>query len=248
MVKIRSIREVQEEIGEYDRVLNSESKEIRLRILNTYIEVIKNKWEYRKLREEYIEKCTELNKITEGGIPLGLDLEENIKILADYIQNSNLISMLDQNLVKQLNFNELKNVSYPLRKKFQKDYDTLSLTVDIYYLINEILNNIMKRMSLIRKNIGKDIDHKLLEKCNRDEVQNNGKNVINIKAKTELEYMACRDLVYIRFDELLEQGVINQLTYDCAMTLVNEVFNYYIDGFDEIVISNSKRSEKKLKK
>ncbi len=56
--------------------------------------------------------------------------------------------------------------------------------------------------------------------------------------------MACRDIAYMKLDQMLEEDKINQLIYDCGMTIINEIFNYYIDGLDEITIAPASKKEK----
>ena len=82
-MKTRNILEVQEEIKrcEENKILNNEQKEIRLRILKTYIKVLQSKEEYQKLKISYREKCIQLNRKTEQSILLKADLEENIRTL-----------------------------------------------------------------------------------------------------------------------------------------------------------------------
>ncbi|MCI8548011.1 MAG: hypothetical protein HFJ38_03885 [Bacilli bacterium] len=245
-MKTRNILEVQEEIKrcEENKILNNEQKEIRLRILKTYIKVLQSKEEYQKLKISYREKCIQLNKKTEQSIPLKTDLEENIRTLKEYIENTSLVNLLDKNLIKNLDYINLKNATYPYRKGKEHEYEVLSLAIDIYNLINAILENIMKRISTSKENLSKYINTELLEKCSRKEENNHGKKTVKIKAKNIPEYMACRDIAYMKLDQMLEEDKINQLIYDCGMTIINEIFNYYIDGLDEITIAPASKKEK----
>lgn len=245
-MKTRNILEVQEEIKrcEENKILNNEQKEIRLRILKTYIKVLQSKEEYQKLKISYREKCIQLNRKTEQSILLKADLEENIRELKEYIKNTSLVNLLDKNLIKSLDYINLKNVTYPYRKGKEHEYEVLSLAIDIYNLINAILENIMKRISTSKENLSKYINVELLEKCSRKEENNHGKKTVKIKAKNIPEYMACRDIAYMKLDQMLEEDKINQLIYDCGMTIINEIFNYYIDGLDEITIAPASKKEK----
>ena len=177
-----------------------------LKILESYIEMF-----------NFITKANELVELSEDDYQIEKTLKLNKISLKGYVLDSECCVNLSANNIKDYSINELKNYLIQYEKSFNVDYSNYFLALSLYEAIEEIENLVDNKVNLEIQKINELIP-----------------NINNIKSISQNEFEKLYLNLKNKLDNYFKDNSLNEKSYNICIQILNDIFNFYINGYPNI--------------
>ena len=188
-----------------------------LKILESYIEMGKIQNKINSEMFNFITKANELVELSEDDYQIEKTLKLNKISLKGYVLDSECCVNLSANNINDYSIDELKNYLIQYEKSFNVDYSNYFLALSLYEAIEEIENLVDNKVNLEIQKINELIP-----------------NINNIKSISKNEF----DKLYLnlknQLDNYFKDNSLNEKSYNICIQILNDIFNFYINGYPNI--------------
>ena len=188
-----------------------------LKILESYIEMDKIQNKINSEMFNFITKANELVELSEDDYQIEKTLKLNKISLKGYVLDSECCVNLSANNINDYSIDELKNYLIQYEKSFNVDYSNYFLALSLYEAIEEIENLVDNKVNLEIQKINELIP-----------------NINNIKSISQNEF----EKLYLNFknqlDNCFKDNSLNEKSYNICIQILNDIFNFYINGYPNI--------------
>ena len=214
-------------------------KRIRLGILFSYLTILERRKERKELTNNYMNLGALISENSNGEVYLSQNLEESLRVIRNYIEDSDIVRLVQERDGIKYDFVALKNVIFPYKKIMTKSFNNIDIAIELYGTLFKLVDNIRSSALFMQKSLESLVGIELLSKCYDEYITDNSKNrCLNRKNKSITEYNLNKkqsiDVLY----ELYKKGTISLDVYNYSMDMINELFDYYINGLPKIAINN----------
>lgn len=188
-----------------------------LKILESYIEMGKIQNKINSEMFNFITKANELVELSEDDYQIEKTSKLNKVSLKGYVLDSECCVNLSANNINDYSIDELKNYLIQYEKSFNVDYSNYFLALSLYEAIEEIENLVDNKVNLEIQKINELIP-----------------NINNIKSISKNEF----DKLYLnlknQLDNYFKDNSLNEKSYNICIQILNDIFNFYINGYPNI--------------
>ena len=188
-----------------------------LKILESYIEMDKIQNKINSEMFNFITKANELVELSEDDYQIEKTLKLNKISLKGYVLDSECCVNLSANNIKDYSINELKNYLIQYEKSFNVDYSNYFLALSLYEAIEEIENLVDNKVNLEIQKINELIP-----------------NINNIKSISQNEFEKLYLNLKNQLDNYFKDNSLNEKSYNICIQILNDIFNFYINGYPNI--------------
>lgn len=188
-----------------------------LKILESYIEMDKIQNKINSEMFNFITKANELVELSEDDYQIEKTLKLNKISLKGYVLDSECCVNLSANNIKDYSINELKNYLIQYEKSFNVDYSNYFLALSLYEAIEEIENLVDNKVNLEIQKINELIP-----------------NINNIKSISQNEFEKLYLNLKNKLDNYFKDNSLNEKSYNICIQILNDIFNFYINGYPNI--------------
>ena len=188
-----------------------------LKILESYIEMDKIQNKINSEMFNFITKANELVELSEDDYQIEKTLKLNKISLKGYVLDSECCVNLSANNIKDYSINELKNYLIQYEKSFNVDYSNYFLALSLYEAIEEIENLVDNKVNLEIQKINELIP-----------------NINNIKSISQNEFEKLYLNLKNQLDNYFKDNSLNVKSYNICIQILNDIFNFYINGYPNI--------------
>lgn len=190
---------------------------ISLKIIDSFskIEKINNDINYKL--SNFIMNAKELVELSDGYYQIEKNLKLNKIFLKGFLLESSCCISLNNNNIIDYSLDELKNYLVKYEHDSGEDYSKYHLAVMLYKLIEDIEELVKLKVELEFKELSGIISNineiKTIDKSNCD------KFYVDIKSQ---------------LDNYIKNNDFDEKTYSICMQMINDIFNFYINGYPNI--------------
>ena len=188
-----------------------------LKILESYIEMDKIQNKINSEMFNFITKANELVELSEDDYQIEKTLKLNKISLKGYVLDSECCVNLSANNIKDYSINELKNYLIQYEKSFNVDYSNYFLALSLYEATEEIENLVDNKVNLEIQKINELIP-----------------NINNIKSISQNEFEKLYLNLKNQLDNYFKANSLNEKSYNICIQILNDIFNFYINGYPNI--------------
>lgn len=188
-----------------------------LKILESYMEMDKIQNKINSEMFNFITKANELVELSEDDYQIEKTLKLNKISLKGYVLDSECCVNLSANNIKDYSINELKNYLIQYEKSFNVDYSNYFLALSLYEAIEEIENLVDNKVNLEIQKINELIP-----------------NINNIKSISQNEFEKLYLNLKNQLDNYFKANSLNEKSYNICIQILNDIFNFYINGYPNI--------------
>lgn len=193
------------------------SKNLNLRILESYAEIDKMQDKINNEIFNFIAKANELVELSNDEYQIEKTFMLNKISLKGYILDSDCCIQLHDNNINNYSIDELKNYLIQYEKYFNNNYSNYLLAISLYELIEDIEKQIdskieleISELSIIIQNIS---SIKNADKANYENLYYDFKN---------------------KLDNHFKENKLDEKSYNVCIQILNDIFNFYISGYPNI--------------
>lgn len=191
---------------------------LSVKILESYINIDKLNDNIINKTFQFINKASELVELSEGMYQIEKTIKLNKISLKGYLLNSPCCTFLEENNVKDYTIDELKNYLMKYEKLKNEDCSQYYLALSLFELLEEIENLFEDKIDLEISKI-----FKLTPLINEiDKIDSNDYERLYNEIKKDLK------------DKYLNNKLIDDKSFEICMRFVNDIFNFYINGYPNI--------------
>ena len=188
-----------------------------LKILESYIEMDKIQNKINSEMFNFITKANELVELSEDDYQIEKTLKLNKISLKGYVLDSECCVNLSANNINDYSIDELKNYLIQYEKSFNVDYSNYFLALSLYEAIEEIENLVDNKVNLEIQKINELIP-----------------NINNIKSISQNEFEKLYLNLKNQLDNYFKDNSLNEKSYNICIQILNDIFNFYINGYPNI--------------
>ena len=188
-----------------------------LKILESYIEMDKIQNKINSEMFNFITKANELVELSEDDYQIEKTLKLNKISLKGYVLDSECCVNLSANNINDYSIDELKNYLIQYEKSFNVDYSNYFLALSLYEAIEEIENLVDNKVNLEIQKINELIP-----------------NINNIKSISQNEFEKLYLNLKNQLDNYFKANSLNEKSYNICIQILNDIFNFYINGYPNI--------------
>ena len=188
-----------------------------LKILESYIEMDKIQNKINSEMFNFITKANELVELSEDDYQIEKTLKLNKISLKGYVFDSECCVNLSANNINDYSIDELKNYLIQYEKSFNVDYSNYFLALSLYEAIEEIENLVDNKVNLEIQKINELIP-----------------NINNIKSISQNEFEKLYLNLKNQLDNYFKDNSLNEKSYNICIQILNDIFNFYINGYPNI--------------
>ncbi len=193
------------------------STDLNLKILESYVEIDKIQDEINNKMFNFITNANQLVELSEDDYQIEKTIKLNKISLKSYILDSPCCSSLQENNITNYSIEELKNFFVKYEKIYNEDLSKYYLALSLYEILEEI-----------EKLIDKKIEREISEISN---IFNDIRNIQNIVSdEYEKLYFDSKNKINTEY----KNNKINDMAYNLCIQLLNDIFNFYMNGYPNI--------------
>lgn len=193
------------------------STDLNLKILESYVEIDKIQDEINNKMFNFITNANQLVELSEDDYQIEKTIKLNKISLKSYILDSPCCSSLQENNITNYSIEELKKIFVKYEKIYNEDLSKYYLALSLYEMLEEI-----------EKLVDKKIEREISEISN---IFNDIRNIQNIVSdEYEKLYFDSKN----KIDTEYKNNKINDKAYNLCIQLLNDIFNFYINGYPNI--------------
>ena len=193
------------------------NNELSLKLIESYVEIDKIHDDINNKIFNFITKANELVGLSEDDYQIEKTLMLNKISLKGYVLDSDLCNQLNENNITDYSIDELKNYFNQYEKSSNNDYSNYLLALSLYELIEDIENKVDSKIEL-----------------EITELSNIVQNISDINSTDKSNY----ENLYYNFknqlDNYINDGKLDKKSYGISIKILNDVFNFYINGYPNI--------------
>lgn len=193
------------------------STDLKLKILESYVEIDKIQDEINNKMFNFITNANQLVELSEDDYQIEKTIKLNKISLKSYILDSPCCSSLQENSITNYSIEELKNFFVKYEKIYNEDLSKYYLALSLYEMLEEI-----------EKLVDKKIEREISEISNIFNGIRNIKNIIS--SEYEKLYFDSKN----KIDTEYKNNKINDKAYNLCIQLLNDIFNFYMNGYPNI--------------
>ena len=193
------------------------STDLNLKILESYVEIDKIQDEINNKMFNFITNANQLVELSEDDYQIEKTIKLNKISLKSYILDSPCCSSLQENNITNYSIEELKNFFVKYEKIYNEDLSKYYLALSLYEMLEEI-----------EKLVDKKIEREISEISNIFNGIRNIKNIIS--SEYEKLYFDSKN----KIDTEYKNNKINDMEYNLCIQLLNDIFNFYMNGYPNI--------------
>ena len=199
-----------------------------MNISNNILEIYNDKQKYDKIINsliyDFIVKANELVEKSENKYQIEHSIKLNEISLKDYILNSKFCVLLENNNVAEYTIDALE--------KYMNNYEYQNPEFDMYKY--KLALSLYKELEKIKEIIDKKID---MEVSRIENIINSINGIKNINNKGEYQNLFNKVNIEIK-QKYIDTNIIDDTTSNYINQIINDIFNYYIDGYKNILITS----------
>ena len=199
-----------------------------MNISNNILEIYNDKQKYDKIINsliyDFIVKANELVEKSENMYQIEHSIKLNEISLKDYILRSDFCVLLKQNNVVDYTIEELE--------QYMNNYEYQNPEFDMYKY--KLALSLYKELEKIKEIIDKKID---MEVSRIENIINSINGIKNINNKGEYQNLFNKVNIEIK-QKYIDTNIIDDTTSNYINQIINDIFNYYIDGYKNILITS----------
>ena len=193
------------------------STDLNLKILESYVEIDKIQDEINNKMFNFITNANQLVELSEDDYQIEKTIKLNKISLKSYILDSPCCSSLKENNITNYSVEELKNFFVKYEKTYNEDLSKYYLALSLYEMLEEI-----------EKLVDKKIEREISKISN---IFNDIRNIQNIVSdEYEKLYFDSKN----KIDTEYKNNKINDKAYNLCIQLLNDIFNFYMNGYPNI--------------
>ncbi len=191
---------------------------ISIKILESYMDIDKIQDSINNKLFSFITNASKLVDLSEDMYQIEKTIKLNEISLKAYILDSKCCKILKENNITNYSIDDLKNFIYKYEQNTNEDCYEYHLSLSLYELLEEI---------------EKLVDDKINLEINKiSELTPIINEVANINTnKYEMLYNQIRQDITNNY---LNQNLIDDKSFNICIRFVNDIFNYYINGYPDI--------------
>ena len=193
------------------------SADLNLKILESYVEIDKIQDEINNKMFNFITNANQLVELSENDYQIEKTIKLNKISLKSYILDSPCCSSLKENNITNYSVEELKKSFVKYEKIYNEDLSKYYLALSLYEMLEEI-----------EKLVDKKIEREISEISNIFNGIRNIKNIIS--SEYEKLYFDSKN----KIDTEYKNNKINDKAYNLCIQLLNDIFNFYMNGYPNI--------------
>ncbi len=226
-MNVEQIQEEMKKISENHNLTNEE-KSARIKIYQTILESTIQESNYKEQMKQFIQGANEMINVSGGLFQIENSLEYNKISLKGNILESDLVKNLNEKGIENFTLEDLTTFHIP---SYEQEYGVnlieTKLAISLYEKIENIEKVKQKQMEIISKNLGdllgKDIFSKISESS-------------TIQSEVQLQENYHKAIMVI--EKLYgNEGILDLQTKNATIQLLNQLFNYYINGNGKISLN-----------
>lgn len=199
-----------------------------MNISNNILEIYNDKQKYdEQIKSLMLDFMTKANELVEKSNDM-YQIEHSIKLneisLKDYILRSDFCVLLKQNNVVDYTIEELE--------QYMNNYEYQNPEFDMYKY--KLALSLYKELKNIKEIIDKKID---MEVSRIENIINSINGIKNINNKGEYQNLFNKVNIEIK-QKYIDTNIIDDTTSNYINQIINDIFNYYIDGYKNILITS----------
>ena len=193
------------------------STDLNLKILESYVEIDKIQDEINNKMFNFITNANQLVELSEDDYQIEKTIKLNKISLKSYILDSPCCSSLQENNITNYSIEELKNFFVKYEKIYNEDLSKYYLALSLYEMLEEI-----------EKLVDNKIEREISEISNIFNGIRNIKNIIS--SEYEKLYFDSKN----KIDTEYKNNKINDKAHNLCIQLLNDIFNFYMNGYPNI--------------
>ncbi len=194
------------------------NENLNLKILEFYVEIDKIHDNINNKLFNFITKANELVEMSEDDYQIERTLKLNKISLKGYVLDSKCCISLNDNNISNYSITELKDYLIQYEKQFNEDCSKYFLAISLYETIEKIENQVDNKINLEINKI--------------TELVSDINNIKNINSNEyEALYKHIKNELTIKY---LNLNLLDDKSFSICVQLLNDIFNYYINGYPNI--------------
>lgn len=199
-----------------------------MNISNNILEIYNDKQKYdEQINSLMLDFMTKANELVEKSNDM-YQIEHSIRLneisLKDYILRSDFCVLLKQNNVVDYTIEELE--------QYMNNYEYQNSEFDMYKY--KLALSLYKELEKIKQIIDKKID---MEVSRIENIINSINGIKNINNKGEYQNLFNKVNIEIK-QKYIDTNIIDDTASNYINQIINDIFNYYIDGYKNILITS----------
>lgn len=199
-----------------------------MNISNNILEIYNDKQKYdEQINSLMLDFMTKANELVEKSNDM-YQIEHSIRLneisLKDYILRSDYCVLLKQNNVVDYTIEELE--------QYMNNYEYQNSEFDMYKY--KLALSLYKELEKIKQIIDKKID---MEVSRIENIINSINGIKNINNKGEYQNLFNKVNIEIK-QKYIDTNIIDDTASNYINQIINDIFNYYIDGYKNILITS----------
>ena len=199
-----------------------------MNISNNILEIYNDKQKYdEQINSLMLDFMTKANELVEKSNDM-YQIEHSIRLneisLKDYILRSDFCVLLKQNNVVDYTIEELE--------QYMNNYEYQNSEFDMYKY--KLALSLYKELEKIKQIIDKKID---MEVSRIENIINSINEIKNINNKGEYQNLFYKVNIEIK-QKYIDTNIIDDTASNYINQIINDIFNYYIDGYKNILITS----------
>ena len=199
-----------------------------MNISNNILEIYNDKQKYdEQINSLMLDFMTKANELVEKSNDM-YQIEHSIRLneisLKDYILRSDFCVLLKQNNVVDYTIEELE--------QYMNNYEYQNSEFDMYKY--KLALSLYKELEKIKQIIDKKIDMKV---SRIENIINSINGIKNINNKGEYQNLFNKVNIEIK-QKYIDTNIIDDTASNYINQIINDIFNYYIDGYKNILITS----------
>ena len=199
-----------------------------MNISNNILEIYNDKQKYdEQINSLMLDFMTKANELVEKSNDM-YQIEHSIRLneisLKDYILRSDFCVLLKQNNVVDYTIEELE--------QYMNNYEYQNSEFDMYKY--KLALSLYKELEKIKQIIDKKID---MEVSRIENIINSINEIKNINNKGEYQNLFNKVNIEIK-QKYIDTNIIDDTASNYINQIINDIFNYYIDGYKNILITS----------
>lgn len=195
---------------------------IKDKILEIFVEKQKYDEKYHNLILNFLNKAYELVDLSKDMYQIEHTIKLNEISLKDYILNSEMCKSLKFNHISNYSIYDLKEFMKVYEKQNKSDIGSYKLALELFEKLEEIKKIERSKIDYEVNNLSNILeDIKIILSINKDKYQD---LYYSILKQIKLKYLDC--------------GLIDDKINNYILQILNDIFNFYINGYSDIPIEN----------
>lgn len=190
---------------------------LNVKILESYVEIDKIHDDINSKIFNFITKANELVEFSNDDYQIEKTLILNKISLKGYVLDSDCCIILNDNNITDYSIDELKNYLIKYEKNNNIDCSKYFLALYLYELIEDIEKLFDLKIDLEIDKLGNIIS-----------------NINDIKNIKKDEYSNLYNKLKTQLDNYFKDNKLNEKSYNICIQILNDVFNFYINGYPNI--------------